>query len=171
MFFWASYSSNNPEQLFSMLMIKGNVSWVPNQQDHVTLKTGIKTAENSDSVITRINYILKYIQIERYITKLRFYCIFDQINAALVRLENSLQTRTFLKVCVCIYVYIYIQVYTYKNYTGLHILLFHSPWRPFPLALVQGGGGRFLIPWFLKDHVTLKIGVMVAEKSAWSLQE
>ncbi len=121
-------------------------------------------------VITRINYILNIFQIERYITKLRFYCIFDQINAAWWTWKQLTDPNIFEGVW-SVYLYIYI-------YTGLlHIRIIRSSYSAFPPHLEAipwhgaGGGGGFLIPWFLKDHVTLKIGVMVAENSAWSLQE
>ncbi len=48
-------------------------------KDHVTLKTGVMAAENSVVVITRINYILKYIQIKRDI--LNWIATFHNITA------------------------------------------------------------------------------------------
>ncbi len=108
LFFWTLYSLESPEksnvspfthnyeaaQLFSTLIIIRNVSWAANQhirmisEDHVTLKTGVMMPE-FQLCITGINYnilkkktaILNCNNISQYY---RFFCIFDQINAALV---------------------------------------------------------------------------------------
>ncbi len=49
--------------------------------------------------ITEINYILKYIQIKKQLNKIviifhNFYCIFDQINAALVSRRDLFKKPT-----------------------------------------------------------------------------
>ncbi len=80
---------------FSTLIIIRNVSSAVYQyiimisEDHVTLKTGVMMLK-IQLRITEINYILQYISQYYW-----FYCIFDQINAALVsrRVFFSLLSR------------------------------------------------------------------------------
>ncbi len=68
-------------------------------EDHVTLKTGVMMLKNT-ALITEINYILKYIQIENsYLNSKNisqyycFCCILDQINAGLVSRREFLKKK------------------------------------------------------------------------------
>ncbi len=62
-------------------------------EDHVTLKTGVIMLK-IQLCITGINYIVKYIQIVNSLNYNKisqcysFYCIIDQINAALVNIRD-----------------------------------------------------------------------------------
>ncbi len=57
----------------------------------MTLKTGVKMLK-IQFCITEINYILKYIKMEKHYFKLFFFCVFfcvsDQINAALMSIRD-----------------------------------------------------------------------------------
>ncbi len=77
-------------QLFSTLII--NVSWAENQYIRMISEGSCDAEENSQQslCITAIIYSLKYIQIENIILNCNnvsqyycYYCIFDQITAAL----------------------------------------------------------------------------------------
>ncbi len=93
--------------MLSTLMIIINVSWAANDQG----------SRDNDYSITGINYILKYIQIQNRSLKCNisqfycFYCIFNQINAALKSRRDFFQKHKNLIYpklwMIVIFVYMY----------------------------------------------------------------
>ncbi len=75
-----------------------------NSEDHVTLKTGVKMLK-IQRCVTEINYSLKCIKIETIVLCcnkiLQYYCIFDQINAALTSIRDLFESMKG-SVCVCV---------------------------------------------------------------------
>ncbi len=90
-------------------------------EDHVTLKTGVMMLK-IQRCVTVINYSLKYIKIGKISQYYIFFCIFDQINTALMSRRDSLKnikSQTFERQCVYIYIYMQTDI-QYNDFQETH---------------------------------------------------
>ncbi len=109
-------------QLFSILVMIINVSWIPKSilkwflRDHVTLKTGVMMLKTQLCHHRNELYFKMFKNNwKTYFSKInsqycRFYCIFDQINAALVCIGDSF-FFSFLHVKIRIWYIIYTSIF------------------------------------------------------------
>ncbi len=100
------YTDNNNNKYF----LSGILEWF--LKDHVTMKTGVMAAENR--ALPSQEYLFKKKNISQYYW---FYCIFDQINAALVSIRDfqrhNILTPHFWTV-------VYITIFVGQNNDVLH---------------------------------------------------
>ncbi len=85
MFFWMVYSSKSPEKYISFQNIKQHniiiiIEWF--LKDHVTLKTGVMMQDYLHH---------NYASLKKKLWIWLFYCIFDQINSALLSVRDFFQ--------------------------------------------------------------------------------